>query len=289
MKFTKMHGSLNDYAVIDGRGLDYSWGDLARQACNRRTGIGADGILVVLSSTVADIRMGMFNPDGSEAEMCGNGIRCFTKFVLERGIVDQQKTPILVETLSGIKSIRPIWENGTVVRALVNMGQAGLTPSEIPVSIPNYIGNGPIIDYPLSTPDGLDLKLTFVSMGNPHAVAFIDQPVEEFPLESIGPIIEHHNIFPNRVNFSIVNVKNKTSLSARVWERGAGETQACGTGACAIAVASNILGYTTENVQVELPGGTLDIAVDNTNGILMQGPAEEVFEGELNYITRGHQ
>ena len=204
-------------------------------------------------------------------------------------IVDQQKTPILVETLSGIKSIRPIWENGTVVRALVNMGQAGLTPSEIPVSIPNYIGNGPIIDYPLSTPDGLDLKLTFVSMGNPHAVAFIDQPVEEFPLESIGPIIEHHNIFPNRVNFSIVNVKNKTSLSARVWERGAGETQACGTGACAIAVASNILGYTTENVQVELPGGTLDIAVDNTNGILMQGPAEEVFEGELNYITRGHQ
>ena len=173
--------------------------------------------------------------------------------------------------------------------ARVNMGQAGLTPSEIPVSIPNYIGNGPIINYPLSTPDGLALKLTFVSMGNPHAVAFIDQPVEEFPLESIGPLIEHHNIFPNRVNFSIVNVKNKTSVSARVWERGAGETQACGTGACAIAVASNILGYTTENVQVELPGGTLDIAVDNTNGILMQGPAEEVFEGELNYITRGHQ
>ena len=135
MKFTKMHGSLNDYAIIDGRVLDYSWGDLASKACNRRTGIGADGILVVLASTVADIRMGMFNPDGSEAEMCGNGIRCFTKFVLERGIVAPQKTPILVETLSGIKSIRPIWENETVVGALVNMGQAGLSPSEIPVSI----------------------------------------------------------------------------------------------------------------------------------------------------------
>ncbi len=282
MKFTKMHGSLNDYAVIDGRTLDHPWGDLASQVCNRRTGIGADGILVVLASTVADIRMGMFNPDGSEAEMCGNGIRCFTKFVLERGIVDAQKTPILIETLSGTKSVRPIWESGRVVGALVNMGQARLTPSEIPVLIPNDIGNGPILDYPLSTPDGSALKLTFVSMGNPHAVAFTDQPVKEFPLESIGPIIEHHNIFPNRVNFSIVNVKSQTSLSARVWERGAGETQACGTGACAIAVASSILGYTAENVRVELPGGTLDITVDNANGILMQGPAEEVFEGEWN-------
>ena len=259
MKFTKMHGSLNDYAVIDGRTLDHPWGDLASQVCNRRTGIGADGILVVLASTVADIRMGMFNPDGSEAEMCGNGIRCFTKFVLERGIVDAQKTPILIETLSGTKSVRPIWESGRVVGALVNMGQARLTPS-----------------------DGSALKLSFVSMGNPHAVAFTDQPVKEFPLESIGPIIEHHNIFPNRVNFSIVNVKSQTSLSARVWERGAGETQACGTGACAIAVASSILGYTAENVRVELPGGTLDITVDNANGILMQGPAEEVFEGEWN-------
>ena len=290
MKFTKMHGAGNDYVYIDARSEDRDWNVLSRLMSDRHFGVGGDGLILVRESDVADLKMSMYNSDGSEAEMCGNGIRCFVKYAVDRGIVSDSSVSVSVETLAGIRQVAPISEDGRVVAARVSMGNPILAPADVPVKLESAgeYGAGPVLGYPFQM-DSHDLPLNFVSMGNPHAVAFIDQPVEEFPLESIGPIIEHHNIFPNRVNFSIVNVKNKTSLSARVWERGAGETQACGTGACAIAVASNILGYTTENVQVELPGGTLDIAVDNTNGILMQGPAEEVFEGELNYITRGHQ
>ena len=186
MKFTKMHGSLNDYAVIDGRGLDYSWGDLARQACNRRTGIGADGILVVLSSTVADIRMGMFNPDGSEAEMCGNGIRCLAKYVLDRGVCGTENGLLTVETLSGIKTIQPTWYGDKVTQARVDMGYAELNPSKIPVDIAD--GTTPTLDYSLKIGE-FDLNLAFVSMGNPHAVAFIDTPVEKILPSSLARLI----------------------------------------------------------------------------------------------------
>ena len=211
--------------------------------------------------------------------MCGNGIRCLAKYVLERGIVDREKRPLMVETMVGVRPLVPTWRDGKVVRALVAMGEAGLDPGAIQVSLPEGVAKGPVMDYPM-TVDGLDLKLTFVSMGNPHAVAFVATPVGEFPLHIIGPQIEHHSIFPNHVNFSIVNVGDRSGLSARVWERGAGETLACGTGACAIAVASRLHGYSGDDVDITLPGGVLGVVLDDLGGVHLEGPVEEVFEGE---------
>jgi len=279
VRFTKMHGAGNDYVLIDARDLSADWAELARAMCHRRLGIGADGILLVLHSESADIRMRMFNPDGSEAEMCGNGIRCLAKYVLERGIVDRDSSPLKVETMAGIRSLEPVWRYDEVVRARVAMGEAELNPGEIPVALPEGVAEGPVIDYPL-TVDGVDLKLTFVSMGNPHAVAFIDTPVEDFPLHLIGPQVERHPIFPKHVNFSVVNVGDWSGLSARVWERGAGETLACGTGACAIAVASRLHGYSGDDVDITLPGGVVGVALDSRGEVYLEGPAEEVFEGE---------
>jgi diaminopimelate epimerase len=274
-----MHGAGNDYVLIDARDLSTDWADLARAMCHRRLGVGADGILLVLSSDSADIRMRMFNPDGSEAEMCGNGIRCLAKYVLELGIVDREKRPLMVETMVGIRPLVPTWRDGKVVRARVAMGEAELDPGEIPVVLPGGAAKGPVMDYPM-TVDGVDLKLTFVSMGNPHAVAFVGTPVEEFPLHIIGPQVECHPMFPNHMNLSIVNVGDKSGVSARVWERGAGETLACGTGACAIAVASRLHGYSGDDVDITLPGGVLGVVLDGLGGVHLEGPVEEVYEGE---------
>ncbi|MFH1560046.1 MAG: diaminopimelate epimerase [Chloroflexota bacterium] len=184
-----------------------------------------------------------------------------------------------VETKAGIRVLEPVWQDGKVARARVGMGEAELRPEEVPVALPEGIIEGPVIDYPLTVED-VELKLTFVSMGNPHAVAFVEMPVEEFPLHRIGPQVERHAMFPKRVNFSIVNVGDWSGLTARVWERGAGETMACGTGACAIAVASRLHGYSGNDVDIMLPGGTLGIALDRRGQVWLEGPAEEVFEGD---------
>ena len=279
MNFTKMHGAGNDYALIDARDVTADWPSLARAMCNRRLGIGSDGILLLLPSSTAHMRMRMFNPDGSEAEMCGNGIRCLAKYVLERDIVDRGMDTIQVETKAGIRALDPVWSDGRVTRSRVAMGEPELHPEKIPVSLAEGSCDIPVLDYPL-TVDGMELRLTFVSMGNPHAVAFIDSPVEEFPLHSIGPVVEHHELFPSHVNLSIVNAVRPDGLSARVWERGAGETMACGTGACAIAVASRLHGYTGDEVDITLPGGTLTVAWDGRGQVYLEGPAEEVFQGE---------
>ena len=279
MKFTKMHGAGNDYALIDAREVTADWPSLARAMCNRRLGIGSDGILLVLPSSSAHVRMRMFNPDGSEAEMCGNGIRCLAKYVLERDIVNRDVDPIEVETMTGIRALNPVWSDGEVIRARVAMGEPELRPDRIPVSLAENACDGPVLDYPLAV-EGMELRLTFVSMGNPHAVAFIDTPVEEFPLHRVGPVVEHHNLFPNHVNLSIANVESPGGISARVWERGAGGTMACGTGACAIAVASRLHGYTGEEVDITLPGGALSVAWDGSGQVYLEGPIEEVFQGE---------
>ena len=237
MNFTKMHGAGNDYIYLDARGLDKDWPSLARQMSDRHLGIGGDGIILILESQVADLKMRMFNIDGSEGEMCGNGIRCFAKYAIERGIVSPTAQSIYVETLAGVRTIVPAFQHGKVTSARVSMGPPGLHPQDLPVTLegsPDY-ERGPVLNYPCEV-DGLDLPLTFVSMGNPHAVAFLDQPVSEFPLHTIGPKVEHSPMFPRRVNFEIVNVNSEGSVNARVWERGSGETMACGTGACAIAV-----------------------------------------------------
>jgi diaminopimelate epimerase len=281
MKFTKMHGAGNDYIYIDARELDQDWASLSRAMSDRHFGVGSDGIILILNSPVADLKMRMFNADGSEGEMCGNGIRCFVKYAIEHGIVSPVEAALTVDTLAGIRSVAPIYQGRRVTGARVSMGPPRFAPEEIPVSLDPAMGSikPPILKYPIQ-PGDLRLLLNFVSMGNPHAVCFIDQPVREFPLHSIGPLVERHAIFPRRANFEIVNIAGEGHLTARVWERGSGETLACGTGACAIAVVSRLLGHTGDRVDITLPGGTLTVDWDGAGEVFLEGPAEEVFSGD---------
>lgn len=283
MKFTKMHGAGNDYVYVDARSQEQDWPELARRMSNRHFGVGSDGLILIKGSDVADLKMSMYNADGSEAEMCGNGIRCFVKYAVDRTIVSSSNGSVSVETLAGIRNITPISEYGTVTGARVSMGAPILTPDTVPVNLDaaGEYGSGPVLEYPFEM-DGYDLPLSFVSMGNPHAVTFIDTPVAEFPLLTVGTKVENHSIFPRRVNFEIVNVDNPTHLTARVWERGSGETLACGTGACGIAVASILGGHTDNTVSITLPGGTLKVDWDGQGEVYLEGPAEEVFSGEWN-------
>ena len=285
MKFTKMHGSGNDYLFIDARDpsiKDADWPTLSQAMSDRHFGVGGDGIILIMPSDVAHLRMRMFNADGSEGEMCGNGIRCFAKYAIERDIAQPGDSGLHVETLAGIRTIVPVIDRSKVVRARVAMGAPHLEPEEVPVTLPSppqkNVGSA-VVDYPVEI-GGVSLNLSFVSMGNPHAVAFIQQPVDEFPLHTIGPQVERHPMFPRRVNFEIVNLLGRDHLRARVWERGSGETMACGTGACGIAVASRLLGLTGDSVDITLPGGTLNISWDGQGEVYMEGDAVEVFEGE---------
>ena len=260
-----MHGLGNDFVVLVPAQIgDHDWPDLARRMCDRHFGIGADGILLVLPSASADFRMRMFNPDGSEAEMCGNGIRCFGKLVLENGFWGSPE--LTVDTLAGLQRLRLHVQNGKVDSVEVDMGlpQAPATDQRLVIRI-----------------NGEDLALTQVSMGNPHAVAFLETPVQDYPLTTIGPLVEKDPAFPHRTNFEIVNVLSRDSIRVRVWERGAGITLACGTGACAAAVAARLRGHTDESVIVQLPGGDLRIAWPGPGkSVLMTGPATTVFTGE---------
>ncbi len=281
MKFTKMQGAGNDYVYIDARGLKEDWPSLSRRMSDRHFGIGGDGIILVLDSDASDLKMRMFNADGSEGEMCGNGIRCFAKYAIERGIVPSGTESLGVETLAGIRTIVPVYDDGRVTRARVSMGLPDLHPRDVPVTLDRLPASttGPIIDYPFEM-DGLSLPLTFVSMGNPHAIVFLEQPVAEFPLHTIGPKVEHHPMFPRRVNFEVVNLNGEGRATARVWERGSGETMACGTGACAIAVATWLRKSGRGRLDITLPGGTLNIDWDGEGEVYLEGPAEEVFSGE---------
>jgi diaminopimelate epimerase len=284
MKFTKMHGAGNDYLYIDARGHDdfsTDWSQLSRSMSDRHFGVGSDGIILIEDSGIADLKMRMFNADGSESEMCGNGIRCFAKYAIDRGLATPGADGIEVETLAGIRTVVPIYDGDRITGARVAMGEPLLEPSDVPVILDPASGypKGPVTGYPLAV-DSLELSLSFVSMGNPHAITFIDQPVGEFPLHTIGPMVEHHSIFPNRVNFETVNITGPGAMTARVWERGSGETMACGTGACAIAVAARLLGIADGRVDITLPGGTLSIDWDGEGEVYLEGPAEEVFSGK---------
>ena len=281
MEFTKMHGAGNDYVYVDARDMpERDWGTLSQSISDRHFGVGSDGLILVMNSEVADLQMRMFNSDGSEGEMCGNGIRCFAKYAIERGIVSSSVASVTIDTLAGIRTVVPHFLGSAVDSARVSMGVPRLVPSDIPVDLDPAIASrgGPIVHYALQ-PGDFRLYVTLVSMGNPHAVTFIDQPVGEFPLHNIGPLVERHPIFPRRANFEIVNLREDGKLDARVWERGSGETMACGTGACAIAVASRLLGHTGDRVAVNLPGGTLTIDWDGVGEVYLEGPAEEVFSG----------
>lgn len=285
VNFLKMHGTLNDFVLIDGRGLDLNPSHLAKEMCDRTGGIGSDGLILIHDSSSADLRMQMFNPDGSEAEMCGNGIRCFTKYGVENGLLSREG-PLDIETKAGTMIVWPICENDQVTHVRVDMGIPRLNANDIPMllSPTDTTADGPIIDYSIEV-SGIKLEVTCVSMGNPHAIAFLDSPVDDFPLERIGPLVETHQAFPEKVNFSIVNHLNRTQLRSRVWERGAGMTMACGTGASAQAVAARMKGLVDDDIQVDLPGGTLEITWDGQSSVFMEGPATEVFQGEWPYQT----
>ncbi len=282
MKFSKMQGAGNDYIFIDARSTEADWPALATAMSDRHFGVGGDGIILILPSQVAHLRMRTFNADGSEGEMCGNGIRCFAKYAIERGIVQPDQGGLRVETLGGIRTVVPIMEDGKVVRARVDMGAPKLEPHQVPVEVDRALGQKigkAVVNYPVKI-EGRELKLSFVSMGNPHAVAFIEEPVDRFPLHLVGPQVERHPMFPRRVNFEIVNVEAEGLIQARVWERGSGETMACGSGASAIIVASRLLGLTGDAVDITLPGGTLNVSWDGEGEVYLEGDAVEVFQGE---------
>jgi diaminopimelate epimerase len=268
-----MHGLGNDFIVIDNRDGkigDAEAAELARKFCKRSLSIGADGLLLLSNSAVADVRMRTFNADGSEAEMCGNGMRCFAKYCYENGIV--KKKELAVETLAGVKHMWLTVENDVVKAVKVDMGTAEWERSKIPM-----LGEGTCINDDLRVDDE-NYKVTCLSMGNPHCIIFVDN-VDEFPVEYVGTMVENHEAFPKRTNVEFVQVLSKNELKVRVWERGCGETLACGTGACASAAAANRLGRVGEKVKVHLAGG--DLQVDVVERVFMTGPAVKVFEGKL--------
>jgi diaminopimelate epimerase len=273
MDFVKMHGLGNDFILIDlydqpGAQDDAAWARLAQRWCDRHFGVGADGVLLVLPSAAADVRMRIFNADGSEAEMCGNGVRCLARYARDRGLGGER---LRVETLAGVLELTFPGDG----RVRVDMGPPRLAPREIPIRVEGE----PVLDYPLEVA-GHTLRLSAVSMGNPHAVAFMDvAELEALPLHTVGPAVEHHALFPQRTNFEAAAVTSRHSATVRVWERGAGPTLACGTGACAVAVAGILRGVLESPVAVALPGGTLEIEWQPGSPVFMTGPAEYVFRG----------
>jgi len=283
MNFTKSQATGNDFILVDARNIERDWAKLAQDMCQRHFGIGADGLILVMASNVANLIMRMLNPDGSEAEICGNGLRCFAKYVIDRQIAAGPK--LTVETLSGSRTVHAFVAQGKVNEVKVNMGVPRFNAEDIPVLIGERekgrgeVGIMSILDYALDV-DGKELTLSFVSMGNPHAVAFLSQPVADFPLSEIGPQVERHPIFPERVNYEVARVLNRTRIEARVWERGAGETLSCGSGACAIAIVARLKGYTGDEVDIILPGGKLFVGWDGAGEVYLMGPVEEVFAGE---------
>ena len=276
MRFTKMHGCGNDYVYVNC--FTETVEDpaaMARLVSDRHFGIGSDGLILICPSKEADFEMAMYNADGSRAEMCGNGIRCVAKYVYDYGLTD--KTDISVDTLAGVKYLKLDVADGRVREVTVNMGAPVLAAADIPVDF----AKSPVVSQPLCV-GGRDYAVTCVSMGNPHCVIFMEEDVRGLDLEKLGPQFENHARFPKRINTEFVNVIDETHLRMRVWERGSGETLACGTGTCATVVAAILNGLTKDEVAVELLGGSLRIRWDRAQDLVyMTGPATVVFDGEI--------
>jgi len=277
MKFTKMHGAGNDYVYINcfEETIDEPM-ILAQRVSNRNFGIGSDGLILIMPSSQADLKMRMFNPDGSEGEMCGNGIRCVAKYAYDHGLVDRLQ--IEIETGNGVLPLELFaGESGRVERVKVNMGPPKLNRGDLPMIGP---ADGQAIAVKLLLEQG-EVEVTCVSMGNPHCVIFVDD-VENCQLETLGPLIENHAWFPNRINVEFVQVVSRNEVIQRTWERGAGETLACGTGASAVTVAGVLNGYTERQIVNHLRGGDLQLEWQEGGPVMMIGPAVEVFSGEFN-------
>lgn len=278
MKFTKMHGCGNDYIYVDGaREIIPAErkSEVVKFLSDRHFGIGGDGVIFINPSDVADFEMEMYNMDGSRSEMCGNGIRCVGKYVYDHGLT--RKTSLSIVSCGKIKYLELTVEDGRVTKVRVNMGSPVLEATEIPV----VAKQSPVVDTPI-TVDGREYRMTCVSMGNPHAIVYVDEMIDDETMAKIGPLFEHHERFPRRVNTEFVKVLDRERVQMRVWERGTGETLACGTGACAVTVASILNGLTEDGITVELLGGNLEIYWDRKeNVVYMTGPATTIFEGEI--------
>ncbi len=269
LKFTKAHGTGNDMIIINGIEEKFKPNnEIIKKLCDRRFGIGADQLLLLLNSKKADFKMRIFNRDGGEAEMCGNGIRCMAKYIIDRRL--SKKKELIIETLAGNVQV---WANKDLYT--VKLNKPVLEAEEIPVKL-----NGVVINREI-TVDSVKFKITCVSMGNPHCVIFVDD-LKNFPVRSYGPLIEKHPLFPARINVEFVKVVNESVINVRVWERGAGETLACGSGACAAVVASVLNRRTERNVKVRLVGGDLTVKWDKDDHVYLTGSAVEVFEGSIN-------
>lgn len=278
LKFTKMHGIGNDYVYVNCFKETVSDPEkLSIFVSDRHFGVGSDGLVLIMPSDKADFRMRMFNADGSEGMMCGNATRCIGKYVYDNGMTD--KTDITLETKSGIKRLKLFVKDGKVETVLVDMGKAIIKPADIPVrsELDTFISQK-------ITVNGKEETVTCVSMGNPHCVLFTDTPVDTIELEKIGPYFENHELFPERINTEFANVLDDHTVKMRVWERGSGETWACGTGACAAAVAACLNGYCKQGKEItlKLRGGDLAITYNEDGTVLMRGPAAKVFDGELD-------
>ena len=298
MHFTKLQGAGNDYIYVDGLNEQRNWPEVARRIADRHFGVGADGLIVVTPSERAPVRMRMYNVDGSEGEMCGNGIRCFAKYVLERGMVPANGSTLDVETGAGVLTIAPHWRDDRVVGARVDMGEPILRAADVPVDVSKMgpsdyaaldaglvesLGLRPdelAFDAPVDV-NGVTFALTAVSMGNPHVTAFIDESVNDVELDRLGPRMEHHAAYSRRINFHLVNYVGRDHLVSRTWERGSGLTLACGTGASAMVVAARLHGLVDDVVRVDVPGGELTITWPGHGPVFMDGDAVEVFSGDF--------
>jgi diaminopimelate epimerase len=276
MKFTKMHGAGNDFLVVQSRGEGRDWTTLAVAMCDRHLGAGADGLMLVLPSERADFRMRLFNADGSEAEVSGNGVRCLVKFSIERGIARAENGRVTIEAVHDVLAADVFMKDGCVVRSRLSMGRPRFAPAEVPVQAD---ASPPILDLPLQA-DGEGLMVGCVSMGNPHAVHFPAAGVADYPLEQIGPHVENHPLFPARVNYGVAEVIDREHMEVRVWERGAGETLACGSGCCAAMVIAHLKGLVADRVDITQPGGLLTVEWDGEGDVFLTGPAEFIFDGD---------
>lgn len=282
MQFTKMQASGNDFIILNlfKNNIQINFAAFAKKYCDRHFGIGADGIIIVLPSKKADFTMKIFNADGSEAEMCGNGIRCFAKYVFEKKLT--AKKEITVETKAGIIKPKLIIKNKKIKNIKVNMGQPKLKRKDIPL-----LGNPneEVINYQLSI-SNYQLAISCVSMGNPHCIIFVDN-INQTPVKELGPLIENHKLFPKKTNVEFVEVVNKKNLKVKVWERGVGETLACGTAACAVTVAAVLNNKTLSKVTLQFPGGKLFVEWKKDKEIYLTGNAVEVFKGEVTKSNYG--
>ena len=291
MRFTKMQGIGNDYIYVDcfNQTPPANPAELARRISDRHFGVGADGLILICPSTKADARMRMFNADGSESEMCGNGIRCVAKYVFDHGLA--QKKSLEIETGRGILTLDVDIADGKATRVRVDMGEPILAASEIPVSLPKLPPTGRVVNVPIGDfvrlentdgwieASGFDPRMTCVSMGNPHVVLYCDDPAK-VPLERVGPVIEQAEIFPRRINVHFVKVHGRREVTMRTWERGSGITLACGTGASAVCVAGVLAERTDRKIIAHLPGGDLELEWAADERVYMTGPAIEVFSGQ---------